>query len=359
MTGPRGGLGQRAWDTAPFRLPLRQCPSAQPAQEGLSHPWGPAQQTTHPQASPSPSPRQRWHGPGDASGPASAPSEVVSEKSQGRRAEGWQHEWAPPSLPLSGLCQRHTLPAFSTRGRAGSGPPQRSDQGYPRQGAQPSTAPKWETGPTPNQIPGSAGKWGAPAPTLTLFGSPVLQASPLSRQRDRKPPGRGPSPAGMSQTHLLTALPAEGETSAPKPGSPAALPDNTRRPDNCSGCSLGPDLGSLNQPWGCQVCGHHLAVCLYVCPFSDTSAISVTLQDEGCPTAPSTPRRVAANVHAVLPAAIQTLQAGQEPAGRGPDTQGSPVAVEEHTPRRMQRSEERRVGKECLRLCRSRWSPYH
>ena len=23
------------------------------------------------------------------------------------------------------------------------------------------------------------------------------------------------------------------------------------------------------------------------------------------------------------------------------------------------RSEERRVGKECLRMCRSRWSPYH
>ena len=26
---------------------------------------------------------------------------------------------------------------------------------------------------------------------------------------------------------------------------------------------------------------------------------------------------------------------------------------------RAERSEERRVGKECLRLCRSRWSPYH
>ena len=26
---------------------------------------------------------------------------------------------------------------------------------------------------------------------------------------------------------------------------------------------------------------------------------------------------------------------------------------------RSVRSEERRVGKECLRLCRSRWSPYH
>ena len=25
----------------------------------------------------------------------------------------------------------------------------------------------------------------------------------------------------------------------------------------------------------------------------------------------------------------------------------------------QRRSEERRVGKECLRLCRSRWSPYH
>ena len=29
--------------------------------------------------------------------------------------------------------------------------------------------------------------------------------------------------------------------------------------------------------------------------------------------------------------------------------------VKNQTPR----SEERRVGKECLRLCRSRWSPYH
>jgi predicted phosphodiesterase len=25
----------------------------------------------------------------------------------------------------------------------------------------------------------------------------------------------------------------------------------------------------------------------------------------------------------------------------------------------LKRSEERRVGKECRRLCRSRWSPYH
>src|SRR3546814_11398800 len=28
-------------------------------------------------------------------------------------------------------------------------------------------------------------------------------------------------------------------------------------------------------------------------------------------------------------------------------------------PATIQRSEERRVGKECVRTCRSRWSPYH
>ena len=35
--------------------------------------------------------------------------------------------------------------------------------------------------------------------------------------------------------------------------------------------------------------------------------------------------------------------------------QGRPIKVVANLPR----SEERRVGKECLRLCRSRWSPYH
>ena len=35
------------------------------------------------------------------------------------------------------------------------------------------------------------------------------------------------------------------------------------------------------------------------------------------------------------------------------------VALREHAPREVARSEERRVGKECLTQCRSRWSPYH
>ena len=33
--------------------------------------------------------------------------------------------------------------------------------------------------------------------------------------------------------------------------------------------------------------------------------------------------------------------------------------METHVDGKAKRSEERRVGKECLRLCRSRWSPYH
>ena len=45
--------------------------------------------------------------------------------------------------------------------------------------------------------------------------------------------------------------------------------------------------------------------------------------------------------------AVQQQGCGR-PAGSGGGTRKGP-----------QRSEERRVGKECLRLCRSRWSPYH
>jgi GT2 family glycosyltransferase len=42
--------------------------------------------------------------------------------------------------------------------------------------------------------------------------------------------------------------------------------------------------------------------------------------------------------------------------GRGCNTG---VAAAKHDLVLLVRSEERRVGKECRRLCRSRWSPYH
>ena len=49
---------------------------------------------------------------------------------------------------------------------------------------------------------------------------------------------------------------------------------------------------------------------------------------------------------------------------RGPDSAGKYIDDKAYMGfRRLSiidlRSEERRVGKECLRLCRSRWSPYH
>ena len=40
-------------------------------------------------------------------------------------------------------------------------------------------------------------------------------------------------------------------------------------------------------------------------------------------------------------------------------TAETPKVYQIFTTDNMLRSEERRVGKECLRLCRSRWSPYH
>src|SRR3546814_16893916 len=45
------------------------------------------------------------------------------------------------------------------------------------------------------------------------------------------------------------------------------------------------------------------------------------------------------------------LQVGLSPRVRGNLTMWMPAAVS--------RSEERRVGKECVSTCRSRWSPYH
>ena len=38
---------------------------------------------------------------------------------------------------------------------------------------------------------------------------------------------------------------------------------------------------------------------------------------------------------------------------------GLPTAGQRHGRDRRPRSEERRVGKECIAVCRSRWSPYH
>ena len=65
-------------------------------------------------------------------------------------------------------------------------------------------------------------------------------------------------------------------------------------------------------------------------------------------------------------AAAHVSYAYTEVAGIYPITPSSPMAdfVDQWSAAGLKnifgtRSEERRVGKECLRLCRSRWSPYH
>ena len=47
---------------------------------------------------------------------------------------------------------------------------------------------------------------------------------------------------------------------------------------------------------------------------------------------------------------------GKFAKGKGKDTRGGRGQLFR---RKRFRSEERRVGKECYALCRSRWSPYH
>src|SRR3546814_6625417 len=53
----------------------------------------------------------------------------------------------------------------------------------------------------------------------------------------------------------------------------------------------------------------------------------------------------------------QRLRIGYQ--GRSPGCRYSRIQFERCYQRHVQRSEERRVGKECVSTCRSWWSPYH
>ena len=65
--------------------------------------------------------------------------------------------------------------------------------------------------------------------------------------------------------------------------------------------------------------------------------------------------------HRTWPPLCPRLAPGSQAGGWGWAGLGPASEQVSHTPTLppSQRSEERRVGKECLRLCRSRWSPYH
>src|SRR3546814_11012862 len=77
-------------------------------------------------------------------------------------------------------------------------------------------------------------------------------------------------------------------------------------------------------------------------------------------------RRVPAPPHLIELAAVHELRRLRDVAVEAEDVVvGSAVAAQaeeadlDELPQAALRSEERRVGKECVSTCRSRWSPYH
>src|SRR3546814_19475747 len=64
------------------------------------------------------------------------------------------------------------------------------------------------------------------------------------------------------------------------------------------------------------------------------------------------------NGHLRVPAASISAK-GAPRGGAHPSLRGRGVIATRRETKRNWRSEERRVGKECVSTCRSRWSPYH
>src|SRR3546814_16118419 len=63
---------------------------------------------------------------------------------------------------------------------------------------------------------------------------------------------------------------------------------------------------------------------------------------------------------AVAPINLRGKEKGAGPGGKGASTPGNQVSAMSVPVRTdIARSEERRVGKECVSTCRSRWSPSH
>src|SRR3546814_4223119 len=57
--------------------------------------------------------------------------------------------------------------------------------------------------------------------------------------------------------------------------------------------------------------------------------------------------------------ALSVVEAGSPRSFNARRMRGKPVRMPYSTQEKFGRSEERRVGKECVSTCRSRWSPYH
>src|SRR3546814_5958259 len=100
-----------------------------------------------------------------------------------------------------------------------------------------------------------------------------------------------------------------------------------------------------------------MCVCLICCVFKQKTAYGMRISDWSSDVCSSDlpaigllhVLRRGVTLHAEE---LVVILAHQKPAARGRST-GSGRGT------RARSSEERRVGKECVRTCRSRWSPYH
>ena len=141
-------------------------------------------------------------------------------------------------------------------------------------------------------------------------------------------------------------------------GGRSALPAVLRRPPAPPPCARAPTTGSLGpRP---LPRGHRRLTCLCgASPAASGSPAASRSPARGChvrgPGRDVTRRRGPGAVRGggVDPDPARPLAGGRTWAGRLPE----PMRVKREPAKA--RSEERRVGKECLRLCRSRWSPYH
>jgi NADH dehydrogenase len=95
------------------------------------------------------------------------------------------------------------------------------------------------------------------------------------------------------------------------------------------------------------------------------SRLAALLTQRGWRVRAPSRRRESAKHLLVLPGAEVVEADIQDPAALAALFRGADAVINltgilhENRPGDFQRSEERRVGKECRRLCRSRWSPYH
>ena len=112
---------------------------------------------------------------------------------------------------------------------------------------------------------------------------------------------------------------------------------------------------------GASLVAQWLRICL---PMQGTRGRALVWEDPTChgATKPCAPQLLSLRVWSLCSTTREaaTVRGPHTVMKSGPRSpQLEKALAQKRRPNTAIRSEERRVGKECLRLCRSRWSPYH